>query len=339
MDQEHWAAPATGALIQRVVDGSTAEKAGLRRGDVIVRYGEQAIATHAELVAAIAAQPPGEVTLVVARDGSVATITASAGKLGVHLRTVVAGEKLIDLPPATVKQLDPARLKAPFSGWFDFIIDGRKVGAEFVRVSLADGRLTVHNEVLFDGGEQWGLNHMIETDELALDRLPHALSLRHEGPLWGFLATGSADPARERWTLVQESRDEQGQPVREEHSAPLPASAVPDYALGSLALLLPREVGACLHARTMTSAAAEPEPRCALVCVGEEEIDVAGERVRAWRYDRRRSPTRISAVTWIAGDAVVKSDFTGGSGGTIAVRSTRERATAGLHPQLVPRAK
>ncbi len=60
-----------GALVTMVEPASTAEAAGLRAGDVIVRFGAKPVATHADLMRLVAASTPGaSVELGLVRDGA-----------------------------------------------------------------------------------------------------------------------------------------------------------------------------------------------------------------------------------------------------------------------------
>ena len=51
----------TGALIGTVTPGGAAEKAGIRQGDLVLRFGDQRISTGEDLQAAVASRAPGEV--------------------------------------------------------------------------------------------------------------------------------------------------------------------------------------------------------------------------------------------------------------------------------------
>jgi putative serine protease PepD len=75
-------APATGggdgALVQEVAQGSPADKAGLRVGDLVVAVDGKAVQSYSDLGARIRAHKPGDkVTLKVVRDGNETTITAT----------------------------------------------------------------------------------------------------------------------------------------------------------------------------------------------------------------------------------------------------------------------
>ena len=71
----------TGALVSSVTDGSPAEKAGLKAGDVIVEFNGERVARADRLPNAVATTPVGhEVTLSIVRDGKPLKLTAKIGE-------------------------------------------------------------------------------------------------------------------------------------------------------------------------------------------------------------------------------------------------------------------
>lgn len=71
----------TGVLIRRVVEGSPAERAGLKADDIVLTCNDAPIATAQDLVARVAALKPGaEVKLEVLRDGERKTVTVPLGR-------------------------------------------------------------------------------------------------------------------------------------------------------------------------------------------------------------------------------------------------------------------
>ncbi|MGH7319995.1 MAG: S1C family serine protease [Candidatus Rokuibacteriota bacterium] len=71
-----------GAVVEGVAQGSPAERAGLRKGDVIVAVGDQPVAGPPELTRRVAGTPPGtRVDLAVVRDRARRTLSVELGRL------------------------------------------------------------------------------------------------------------------------------------------------------------------------------------------------------------------------------------------------------------------
>lgn len=71
-----------GAVIGSIVDGSPAQKAGLREGDAIIKIGNDRIVSNTSLTGFVRQHAPGEnVTLEVVRDGQVITVDLVLGTL------------------------------------------------------------------------------------------------------------------------------------------------------------------------------------------------------------------------------------------------------------------
>ncbi|MHA6623431.1 S1C family serine protease [Pseudonocardia sp. DLS-67] len=67
-----------GAIIRGITPGGAAELAGIREGDVVLRFGDQRISTGTDLQAAVGSRAPGEVVEVQLGDRTVqATLTAA----------------------------------------------------------------------------------------------------------------------------------------------------------------------------------------------------------------------------------------------------------------------
>ena len=93
-----------GALIADVVKGGPAEKAGLKKNDVVIAYGDQQIPDSATLRNDVAQTPIGrEVKLTVLRDGKKEHVTVTIGSLE-QAETVMA---------AVVKERLGAEVRAP----------------------------------------------------------------------------------------------------------------------------------------------------------------------------------------------------------------------------------
>ncbi len=81
-DQEAFNLPSReGALVHEVMEGSPAEKAGLKHGDVIVGLNGKAIKNQRELIDTVASMPPGtKVELEIIRDGKRKKLSATLGE-------------------------------------------------------------------------------------------------------------------------------------------------------------------------------------------------------------------------------------------------------------------
>jgi hypothetical protein len=72
-----------GVLLAGVRPGGAADKAGIRRGDVLVKLGEHALRSIEDFTLALDAQQPGDVVkVVVVRDGKRVELTATLGQAG-----------------------------------------------------------------------------------------------------------------------------------------------------------------------------------------------------------------------------------------------------------------
>ena len=75
-------ASAQGALVSQVDEGSPAEKAGLKQGDVIIQYNGKPVADNNQLRNAVASTTPGTaVPVQVLRNGKTETLRATVGEL------------------------------------------------------------------------------------------------------------------------------------------------------------------------------------------------------------------------------------------------------------------
>ena len=82
-----------GALVSQVVDGSPADKAGVKTGDVIVEFNGKKITKATDLPGLVADVPVGkDVSLVVVREGAEQRLNAHIAKLEDDTRTKVAPE-------------------------------------------------------------------------------------------------------------------------------------------------------------------------------------------------------------------------------------------------------
>ena len=334
-DDKTFTPSVTGLVITQFVPESQVKKFGLRIGDIITSYAGKPLAGHTDLVNAVQANTTDAV-IIAQRGQETVTITAKPGKLGVY-STFVEGGKALSLPPDTAVMFSLERLKkSPLDTWYHFIIDGKKVGAEHARLELVGNNLTITIEVLFDGGERWGLNHMIETGVLDVSGpAPRVVTLVHEGPLTGFRSAGRWKDAT-TWELTVDAKNEDGSPLHEVSTGTPTGPLINDYSFSSLPALMPTTPGACHHTRTVMLLNAQPTGWSALVVAGTEDTQIGEEHLHLVRMEQR-SLRGTGWVAWVMDGEVLKHDYSGGQGSTIAYKTTKEKALEGLDAKLVPR--
>jgi serine protease Do len=141
-----------GALISQVNRDSPADKAGLRAGDVIVRFNGQGVGDTARLRNLVAAAAPGSKASIVAiRDGREKTFTATIGKM--EAETVAPAEpgdtteNLLDRLGLDVQTLTP-ELARKFGVKADagVLITGVADGSSAAMANLRPGDLIVEAE-------------------------------------------------------------------------------------------------------------------------------------------------------------------------------------------------
>ena len=75
-----YGADVKGVKLAGVTDGSPAEKAGLKRGDVVINFGGKPVATIQDYTRALADFKPGDpVDVKIQRDGKDVTLKATLG--------------------------------------------------------------------------------------------------------------------------------------------------------------------------------------------------------------------------------------------------------------------
>lgn len=333
-DSRSYTPEATGLVITSFTTEAQAAQLGLQVGDIIVSYAGKPMRTPADLLAAVK-DGIADAAVEVSRVGKPITVIAKPGKLGVYMTSVEAGTTLA-LPPDTAVVFSTVKLRTgPIDTWYDFIIDGKKAGAEHAHIDLAADRVTIVVEVMFDGGKKWGLNHMIETGVLDVSgSAPRVVTQIHEAPLGGFRSSGRwKDVAT--WELTVDAKDEAGAPVHEVTTSTPIGPLINDYSFSYLAALMPVTEGACHHTRTVPATEAQPTGWSALLVLAPEEVRIGPDATRLVRMEQR-SLRGTSWVAWVKDGEVVKHDYSGGKGTTISVKTSKEQALTGLDPTLVP---
>jgi len=325
--------PATGMMISSVFEETAGKKAGMEVGDVIVSYGGRPIADLEALVAAKEATAGREsVEIKAVRDNRVIVFVLAPGQIGVNLIPVTKGVAAAPLPPMTEFAFDVSRLaKAPRDDWYEFSLPGTgKVGFEHAMLSVEDDHLVLRREVAFDGGEQWGINHFDVRVRMALTPRLHVVSTRFENPVTKWVGEGILDEENGHWVFAWGGEGHE----RGTRSMPVTHENVPDYILESLAALMPQEVGACFHYRTMATGWPGPALMSALRAAAEEELEIGGEKVKTLRFETTTRGGAAGNRHWVdTNGRIVQSYY----GGAIARLTTKEKALADLHEKIVPR--
>ena len=156
-----------GALVKSVEEGSPAERAGLKSGDVIVRYHGESVLGASQLARLVRETPPGRtVPIEVIRDGAAQKLTATMGGEE-HDAFGLAGDlgdldiPVPDVPEPPLPPVAPFAPKMPrgFDRWGKrallddhflwFSNEPRKLGLEFQEVS---GQLAKYFKLALDSG-------------------------------------------------------------------------------------------------------------------------------------------------------------------------------------------
>jgi predicted metalloprotease with PDZ domain len=141
-----------GAKVRSVEEDSPAEKAGLREGDLIVRFDGEAIRGVSHLARLVRETPAGRsVAIEVARDGGKQTLTATLaeGRRGLRLFGGDDGDFAFEMPDVDVRvphPPDPPNAPLPPHAWswkggdfgdraFKLLVGGpRKLGIEYMEM-------------------------------------------------------------------------------------------------------------------------------------------------------------------------------------------------------------
>jgi serine protease Do len=104
-----------GAEIQSVTEGSAADKAGLKKGDIITKIDNKAIETHDDVANAVKGHKPGEkVSVTFLRNNKTQTVTAELGKWkGI---SAVSGMKMDNWKTVVPPELPYAMGNGSFNG-------------------------------------------------------------------------------------------------------------------------------------------------------------------------------------------------------------------------------
>ncbi len=114
-----------GAMIENITEGSAAEKAGLKKGDIITKVGDDKIKDADDLTEAISKRKPGEkVTINYLRDGKEQKVNTELGKWKGIRMNAMAMPRLEGMMKG-LENMDPMEIPRTFNAQGTFIFSGR----------------------------------------------------------------------------------------------------------------------------------------------------------------------------------------------------------------------
>jgi len=107
---------------------------------------------------------------------------------------------------------------------------------------------------------------------------------------------------------------------------PVPANAVPTYAVSALAAFMPRRKGACVHITPVDESIGEVETPIAVICVEREAVNLRdGTKAATWRIDWVERGGSVRATYWIDEKGHPVRESYGGPTADRADRADRDR--------------
>ena len=134
---------AKGVVITEVLEGSAAEKAGLKRYDVVVEFNGEKVEEVSAFRSRVAMLKPGtKVKIVVLRDGNRETLDAELGESSAELKNVKAPEKVMEQLGITIQNLtDDLAGRYGYEDQQGVIITSVEPGSEAAQKGIAPGML------------------------------------------------------------------------------------------------------------------------------------------------------------------------------------------------------
>lgn len=277
---------ATGILLTFVEYGSQAHAHGFQPGDILLSYGQQKPKSIAHLIELV--QKVGEVKEVeVLRlaQGKQEKTMLEPGRIGVDGIYVEAGKAVDGRPKVAPFQSDFSALGRFEEAWFAFLQDGEKIGYERQRLSRQDDLYQFEARSVF--GPEDGLTDMhVQVDFKAEKGLP----FRRFRYSWG---GGEFQIAFDR-----NGEKLNGSVGDEKVAWDAPKDVLPSYCTALLAATLPLEPGVGTHLTVLGEGNATFYYGSVLVCRGQEETEISGKKVRAWRFEQS-SFGKVGNTYWL----------------------------------------
>lgn len=334
----------SGLLITEILPNSQALRAGLKQGDIIVSYNDQAVTSLEALATAKEGVQAGHpCNMIIQRQSRAHNIDILGGSIGCHIYQVSAGKAIQLRPPQTPCQFDIKRIQQNpqiLNQWYRFVIDGKHVGYEHIRLEHDPQKHIIRSisEVAFDGGPQWGLNHFIVSVSCDDQKPFRARSVSFHTPLSDFTASSkriTAATGGEHWSTTYDYKDERGTARSESFNIPLPSDGIPSYVVLQLASLLEREPGACFHFTSLVDGTGQRGMPSALIVDKRERLSIDGQDIDCTRCDSVSLQGTSSA--WLDDQhRIVQMQF---GPNTFAYVCERKHALQGIRAELKPRTK
>jgi serine protease Do len=134
---------AGGAVVSQVVEDSAAEKAGIRRHDVIVELNGRSVTSANELRTRIALLKPGtQIEVILLRDGKRVTFAVTLGRRSPLRQPVAAGPDVLERLGFTVEDLTPELAEhLGYKGDRGVVVTKVETGSEAERQGITAGTL------------------------------------------------------------------------------------------------------------------------------------------------------------------------------------------------------
>ena len=132
-----------GVLIPEVIEDSAAEKAGLKRNDIIVEFNGKPLEKATELLNRVAALKPGtEVKIVVLRNGKRKTLTAELGERPRRAEIIGAKPEALEQLGITVQELtEELARQLGYEGYSGVVVTEVERGSPATREGIRRGTL------------------------------------------------------------------------------------------------------------------------------------------------------------------------------------------------------
>ncbi len=302
--------PGTGMMVTQIVAGGRGAAAGLREGDLIVKYAGVPVTTREGFIRLIGAHAQeAAIPVIVLRGGKEQALEVKGGRLGLALTAVEKG-KPIRRPAETPYEPNLNALENS-EAFYDFNFGPQKAGFEMRRLEVKGDAVTLTRIVRFKFGE-FDEDMVMDMSMTKAKGMPvKAIGFRSRGEQ-------AAELKREGSLLKGKGG---GEPLQ----ILAPVNLIPSWAVDVVAQTMPREVGAC-HYFTRLEELGQLSPNCEILCAAKETVPVLGTATEAYRYDVRRYGEVTNRYWFTADHRLVKADYSGPT----AELSRREKALENL---------